>query len=97
MRKTDDAEAMRLLAHQIWERDGRPNGREHEHWAEAARLLAWAEEVEVEVQDDGPAEEPEQSEATRLRRALYAPEAYSVDPEEADRTYVTPRLDEQGR
>ena len=97
MRKTDDAEAMRLLAHQLWERDGRPSGREHEHWAEAARLLASAEEVEVEVHDDGPVEEPEQSEATRLRRALYAPEAYSMDPEEADHTYVAPGQDKQGR
>jgi hypothetical protein len=27
-------------AHEIWEREGRPHGRHHEHWAQAEREIA---------------------------------------------------------
>ncbi len=36
-RTIDDDAAVRDRAYEIWEREGRPSGREHEHWAEAAR------------------------------------------------------------
>lgn len=35
----DTDEAVRKRAYEIWERAGRPSGREHEHWAEAAREI----------------------------------------------------------
>jgi len=79
MRKTDDAEAMRRRAHEIWVREGCPNGREHEHWAEAARELAAEDDapaMSVEVERDVVEED---GEIARLRRALYEPEAYSVE------------------
>lgn len=28
-------EAIRMRAYQIWEREGRPHGRDHEHWVRA--------------------------------------------------------------
>ena len=31
----DDTERIRQRAHQIWEAEGRPEGREAEHWAQA--------------------------------------------------------------
>ena len=34
------SEAVRDLAYLIWEKQGRPHGKEHEHWAEAERRLS---------------------------------------------------------
>lgn len=36
MSETDRDEAVRLRAYLLWERAGRPAGREHEFWAEAS-------------------------------------------------------------
>jgi hypothetical protein len=35
----DREEQIRNRAHQIWEREGRPDGRESEHWARAMREI----------------------------------------------------------
>lgn len=35
-----DEEAIRRRAHEIWEREGRPEGREAEHWERARAELA---------------------------------------------------------
>jgi hypothetical protein len=35
-----DLERIRLRAYQIWEQEGRPHGRDREHWHEAERQLA---------------------------------------------------------
>jgi hypothetical protein len=35
-----DLERIRARAYQIWEQEGRPNGRDQEHWQEAERQLA---------------------------------------------------------
>ena len=46
-----DEERIRRRAHEIWEREGRPEGRHEEHWAWARR--------EVEAEDgDRPSPEP---------------------------------------
>lgn len=37
--QSDREEKIRARAHQIWEREGRPSGREHVHWEEAAREI----------------------------------------------------------
>jgi hypothetical protein len=42
-----DQERIRQRAHEIWERDGRPEGRREEHWAQARR--------EIEAEDSGGA------------------------------------------
>lgn len=39
MNGADNDAAIRDRAYEIWEREGRPTGREHEHWAEAAREI----------------------------------------------------------
>lgn len=41
-------EAIRLRSYQIWEREGRPDGRAAEHWAQAkAELLEELQEVSM--------------------------------------------------
>lgn len=35
-------EAIRARAHRIWEDEGRPDGREHDHWAQASREVGEA-------------------------------------------------------
>lgn len=42
----DKNEQIRILAHRLWEQEGRPEGRAEEHWLQAERILA------------GPASEP---------------------------------------
>ena len=44
-----DAGEIQKLAYQLWERDGRPTGRDHDHWREAEEKLSRA------VADPGPA------------------------------------------
>ena len=77
MSRSDNAEAMRIRAHQIWEREGRPQGREHQHWAEAARELEV--EAEIEEPDQDAVGDPENQEIERLRKALYQPDAFSEE------------------
>jgi hypothetical protein len=38
-------ERIRQRAHRIWEDEGRPEGREHEHWERAAREIAAEEKA----------------------------------------------------
>ncbi|GGD18711.1 DUF2934 domain-containing protein [Aureimonas glaciei] len=78
MHRIDNAERMRIRAHQIWEREGRPHGREHEHWAEAARELA-AEVANEPRLKPVMADLPRDSETERLRRALYEPADFSTE------------------
>lgn len=35
----DNAERIRRRAHEIWEAEGRPEGRAHEHWVRAAKEI----------------------------------------------------------
>jgi hypothetical protein len=52
-------ERIRQRAYQIWEEDGQPEGREHEHWERAVREIE-AEEKADESEASDPAEaEPE--------------------------------------
>jgi len=56
---------IRARAHQIWEQEGRPQGREHDHW-EKARIL-------VSIEDDKSSlkpVEPERPESAQLRENL---------------------------
>jgi hypothetical protein len=50
-----DERRIRELAHQLWEEEGRPGGRERAHWAEAERRLrAEAEGLAPTAPDQGP-------------------------------------------
>ncbi|MCP3053550.1 DUF2934 domain-containing protein [Aurantimonas marianensis] len=82
MVKLDNAEAIRRLAYEIWEREGRPSGREHEHWAEANREFAKLNPprpVLVKAQPRWNRVDAERHEAEILRRALWTPEPFSAE------------------
>lgn len=36
----DKNEQIRILAHRLWEQEGRPEGRAEAHWLQAERILA---------------------------------------------------------
>jgi hypothetical protein len=48
-----DEERVRRRAHEIWEQEGRPEGRAGEHWAQASREIE-AEGDSPATQDDAP-------------------------------------------
>ena len=81
MPKIDDAAEIRALAYQIWEQEGRPSGREHEHWAEANRVYAALHPVTIRAPESQSNETamfvPAFSEVERLRQALWTPEPFS--------------------
>ncbi|GAA4258415.1 DUF2934 domain-containing protein [Azospirillum formosense] len=64
----DRAERVRRRAHDIWERDGRPEGRHDEHWAQAEA------EVDDEIRAERQSAETESSapEAPPKRRSTKA-------------------------
>lgn len=64
----DRAERVRRRAHDIWERDGRPDGRHDEHWAQAEA------EVDDEIRAERQSEETESSasDASPKRRSKTA-------------------------
>jgi hypothetical protein len=81
MALVDNDALVRDRAYGLWEKAGRPNGREHEHWAEARRQIE-DETVSLETPQlirlvDAPDEKPDETE--RLRSALYTPEPFSFE------------------
>lgn len=75
----DNAEAIRRRAYALWEEAGRPNGHEHQHWAQARRELT-VPEPEPERADRQPfAEVSEFRDVEVLRRELYTPCDCSTD------------------
>ncbi|MCE7028173.1 DUF2934 domain-containing protein [Jiella avicenniae] len=82
MPRIDDAAEVRALAYQIWEQEGCPTGREHEHWAQANRIYA-----QLHPADPKPEDLPSgmkvvsagRSEIDRLRQALWTPEPFSPE------------------
>jgi hypothetical protein len=51
-----DQERIHQRAHELWERDGRPEGRHEEHWAQACR--------EIEAEGGGSSPEPPASDVS---------------------------------
>ncbi|MFC7543950.1 DUF2934 domain-containing protein [Siccirubricoccus deserti] len=51
-----DQERIRRRAHEIWEREGRPEGRHEEHWAQACREIegGGGPSLEPSAPDDAP-------------------------------------------
>lgn len=83
MPRIDDAAEIRALAYQIWELEGCPSGREHEHWAQANRIYAQLHPAEPSFRD-GREKDVElvsvgRSEIDRLRQALWTPEPFSPE------------------
>ncbi|WP_102958378.1 DUF2934 domain-containing protein [Mangrovicella endophytica] len=91
MAHQDNAAAIRDRAYAIWEREGRPVGREHEHWAEAAREIEREAQEEVDeaepapvtlkvISDNALIKAPsEDQEIDRMRRKLWEPMAFSTE------------------
>lgn len=46
-----ELEAVRFRAYQIWDREGRPHGRDQEHWLQALRELGLDEPERDEVRE----------------------------------------------
>lgn len=83
MPRIDDAAEIRALAYQIWEQEGCPSGREHEHWAQANRIYAQLHPAESRHQENRTNEIAAvpvgRSEIERLRLALWTPEPFSAE------------------
>lgn len=73
----DRNERIRARAHEIWESEGRPEGREAEHWMRA----------EAEISDEEVAEGPQG--AVTLRDAGADVDGTEVSPEEAGVTAIS--------
>ena len=82
---TDD-ERIRRRAYEIWEREGRPEGREAEHWRKAAEELA-SESSPADTQEvpaarvRGPAKLDESTSDTGAIPAAPAPAAPGPEPQ----------------
>lgn len=55
----------RERAHQLWEQEGRPEGREHEHWDRAAREIE-EQEADRDSSDRGALKNDEEVPAARV-------------------------------
>lgn len=77
----DRAERVRRRAHDIWERDGRPDGRHDEHWAQAEAEVddeIRAEKRNEETESSAPEVPPKRrSKATAAKPVTTKPEAAS--------------------
>jgi len=62
MSVTSEAEEIQRIAYELWQIDGEPFGREHEHWERARRIfesrMAASADVGNGRQADGPEEAP---------------------------------------
>lgn len=82
----DIEERKRLLAHQIWEDEGRPEGRAEEHWSRACLvLMSFDPEVATEPgwlqrTEDGPQER--KAEPVTVARPESRPESRTVQTDQ---------------
>lgn len=60
-------EQTRERAHRIWESEGRPEGRAHEHWRQAERELSM--EMKVELADETKARPKQGAPARKAKDA----------------------------
>jgi len=66
---SDREEQIRRRAYEIWERDGRPEGREAEHWRQAAQEIEAEENAAAIGGASGTPPEPKKSGAGRGGKA----------------------------
>jgi hypothetical protein len=60
---------IRERAYAIWEKEGRPHGREWDHWVRAAGELAVREELPAAAPTEPAAKTPAKRRPTRARKA----------------------------
>lgn len=65
---------IRRKAHELWERDGRPDGRAEDHWAEAEALIG------AEGVSDEPIAQPPLKTGATKRSAKAAKASPAADP-----------------
>ncbi len=86
---TTDREArLRQRAHQIWELEGRPSGRHHEHWLQAESELAEEEAVAGTTDQVARWEGPPEN---RPRGYLPALDDPATTPDATGETLAQPR------
>jgi Protein of unknown function (DUF2934) len=74
MEREDREERIRERAHQIWEREGKPHGRDAEHWQQAGAEIDAEAAASVGVTGGEPKPvEPAEPEASPARRSPAAP------------------------
>ena len=59
--------AIRQRAYAIWEEEGRPHGREWDHWAKASQEISSLAPINIEAP---PTEKPKRTTKGRIRAAL---------------------------
>ena len=70
-------DAVRARAHALWEAEGRPEGREHDHWQEAERQILAERDLEPPAGPEDAAGPGDRIPADPLRN----PEPASAGPE----------------
>ena len=64
---SDTDSRVRERAYQLWEESGRPDGREHEHWAQAEREIAVGASLVQPSATSAKSSVPASGETTRKR------------------------------
>ena len=97
---TNEEEAISVLAYEIWESEGRPQGRDKDHWRMAKELVREVPDPEAAAGDGAraipaaaPGEAPDQApDQARIRPAgrknmKMAPATWSKTDEEVDESF----------
>jgi Protein of unknown function (DUF2934) len=96
----DNLEArIRARAHQIWEEEGRPEGREAEHWEKARILVAIEDDKSSRkpVEQSEPAHPDEPAETMRNRGAFPTAMTDQGDRQRVPRRETAPEVDKAAK
>ena len=55
---TDKEERIRRKAHEMWEKDGRPDGKDGHHWDEAEKLVNEEDSIKAGQPQKSPEHQP---------------------------------------
>lgn len=84
-RRDDRERAIRDLAYSLWEREGYPHGREHDHWLQA--------EAHVSAADETPERKPApaKAKATAKKAAAAKPKGRAAAAKPAEKKKPKPK------
>jgi hypothetical protein len=86
-----EKEAIARRAYELWEAEGRPHGRDRDHWEAAAQELGSAAPMPAGYKDGDGVPGPEAAKKPAARRKKAAqPEAETAAPKPARRKRATP-------
>ncbi|GGC05105.1 hypothetical protein GCM10011494_24630 [Novosphingobium endophyticum] len=67
---------IRERAHELWEKEGRPQGQEHKHWLQAEReIAAEGASKSTSAKGNSPPGKPAQGEPAKTKTSKAAPQA----------------------